>query len=224
MRFPDRMRVLVLVAVALALLAVGCSEEDNPFIIDTGGDIPASKLPFPATPDQLMANFLAVYETADLEEYGLLLAPGFATRLQPATIQDYPQVGSTLDVAEETRSHTRMFSGEDLVDAGGAFLPGIESFDFTLFSKVVDWGVSLPTDPVPNTLSALYNVQLVVFRGEQNPVISVSGLIRFYVKPATGRVDGESKTYYRMVSQLDLTEGGKASEQTPWGSLKALYY
>lgn len=218
-------RPVVFLAAFVLVLAAGCGEEESdPVGPGPNDNIPASSLPFPDTPDQLMANFQTIYETGDAAEYALLLDPAFETYLQAATVAEFPLVGLTLDETEENRICGRMFSGRDLTDASGSFLPGIESIDFGGFVKVVDWGQSLPTDPIPGTLSALYEVDVMVFRGPENPAVRVTGMIRFYAASAEGRLNGEPATYYRMRGQLDLTEGSKRSEQVAWGSLKALYH
>ncbi len=219
------MRLGLLLTAATLVLAAGCGdEESDPVGPGPNDNIPASSLPFPDTPDQLMANFQTIYETRNAAEYALHLDPAFETFLQAPTMAEFPLVGLTLDETEENRIHGRMFSGRDLTDASGSFLPGIESIVFGGFVKVVDWGQSLPTDPIPGTLSALYEVDVTVFRGQENPAVRVTGMIRFYAASAEGRRNGEPTTYFRMRGQLDLTEGSKRSEQVAWGSLKALYH
>jgi hypothetical protein len=220
-----KMRPAFLVLLTLALVCAGCSEDDEGPIAPGGAaDVPASDLPFPDTPDQVLANFMTIYETMDFAEYEISLDPAFACHLQPETMEEFPALGPTLEGDEEIRLHSRMFSGEDLTDASGAPLPAIQQFSFGKLRKLIDWGESLDTDPIPNTLSALYAVEIIVDRGQSHAALKVDGQIRFYVKPAEGRVDGESRTYYRLVGQLDWTQTHKASEIVAWGSLKSLYY
>jgi hypothetical protein len=220
-------RFLKLGAVMLAVLCLlaGCSEEEeHPFTLIAPADIPDSSLPFPDTPDQLLANFRTIYENRDADEYGLILDPAFVTILQQGTRNEFPRVGPELDVAEETRIHGRLFSGEAVTDPDGNLVPAIIGFEFTRFSQVVDWGESLPTDPIPSTLSALYAVTIEVARGPQYSTLVVDGQIRFYVTTAAGRLDGEPRTYFRMVGQLDLTDFGKGVEDVAWSSLKAKFF
>jgi hypothetical protein len=220
-----RNRFLLFALLGLLVVCGGCTEdEERPFQPGTGTDIPDSDLPFPATPDLLMTNFMTVYETMDATEYALMLDPAFATHLKASTVAEFPAVGATLDVAEEKQIHGRLFSGEDLTDQGGRFLPAVHQFSFGKLRKIVDWGESLDTDPIPNTLSALYEVDILVDRGQQYSTFKVEGQIRFYVKPASGLVDGQPQTYYRLVGQLDQTGISKSTEIVAWGSLKALYY
>jgi len=215
---------LVFLVFAVLLVASGCTEEDEiPFFPGPEENIPDSALPFPDTPEQLMANFQEIYEAMDVDEYRLILDPAFETHLQQGTMDKFPDVGSTLDVTEEYRIHERVFMGQPLKDPDGNFLPGIFGFSFSNFRVLVDWGESLPTDPIPNTLSALYEVDILIDRGQQFSTLKVAGSIRFYVATAEGMLNGEPKTYYRMIGQQDLTRGLKGVEEIAWGTLKALY-
>jgi len=90
--------------------------------------------------------------------------------------------------------------------------------------QIVDWGLSLPTDPIPNTLSSLYEVVFLIDRGRQFSTLMVEGQIRFYVTTAEGMLNGQPKTYYRLVGQLDLTDNGKDVSRIAWGSLKASFH
>jgi len=216
---------LAVLMFAVLLIASGCSDdEESPLTPGTGDNIPDSSLLFPDTPEQLMANFQKIYETMDLDEYRLILDPAFVTFLQEGTQDDFPEVGVALDVTEENHLHERMFLGEPLHDANGDLLPAITQFALARFQPVVDWGESLPTDPIPNTLSALYDVEILVDRGQEFSTLFVSGSIRFYVTTAEGRMNGEPKTYYRLVGQTDSTQDNKAVRLIPWGSLKAWFH
>ncbi len=215
---------LVFLMFAVLLVVSGCSEEDEtPFYPGPGDNFPDSSLPFPDTPEQLMANFQVIYETMDVDEYKLILDPGFETHLQKGTQDTFPEVGSTFNVTQENRIHERMFQGQSLQDPDGNFLPGIAGISFSKFRVLVDWGDSLPTDPIPNTLSALYEVDVLIDRGQQFSTLKVDGSIRFYVATAEGMLNGESKTYYRMIGQKDLTLDLKGVENIAWGTLKASF-
>lgn len=67
-------------------------------------------------------------------------------------------------------------------------------------------------------------MEILVDRGQAYSTLKIEGQIRFYVTTAEGRLDGEPKTYYRLVGQLDLTSNGKVSELIAWGSLKAYFH
>lgn len=220
-----RNRILVCTLLGLMAVCIGCTDDTgNPLQPDAGGDIPDSDLPFPATPDLLMSNFVTIYQTMNAAEYKLILDPAFETHLTTITMNAFPDLGATLDDGEENRIHGRLFSGKDLTDAGGVVLPAIHGFSFSKIEKIVDWGESLSSDTIPNTLSALYELEILVDRGPSHSTLKVEGQVRFYAKPSSGRVDGQSQTYFRLVGQFDLTKPFKATESIAWGSLKALYF
>jgi hypothetical protein len=213
------------VLLVLLLTCAGCNDDDsNPVITSTPDNIPDSSLPWPGTPAQLMANFQTIYENRDADEYRLMLDPAFVTILQQGTRNEFPHVGQELDVTEENRIHERLFSGEAQTDPDGNLVPAVLDFEFSQFSQIFDWEESLPSDPIPNTLSSMYRVDIKVDRGQQFPSLNVVGQIRFYVTTAAGRLDGQPRTYYRLVGQLDLTGDGKGFQEVSWGSLKALFY
>ena len=186
--------------------------------------ITGSSLPFPDTPDQLLANFRTIYETRDTDEYRIILDPAFVTLLQPETVNEFPLVGNELDFAEEIRIHDRLFSAESQTDPGGGFIPAVVQISFSRLTQIVDWGLSLPTDPIPSTLSSLYDVEILVDRGQAYSTLKVEGQIRFYATTAEVLHEGQPRTYYRLVGQLDLTDSRKDVSIMAWGSLKAYFH
>ncbi len=220
-----KIQIACLLLMTTLLVMVGCSEdEENPLVPDDELNLPDSSLPFPDTPDQLLANFRTIYETRDADEYRLILDPAFVTLLQQDTIIDFPLVGDELDMAEEFRIHDRLFLGEVLQDANGNLLPPIVTFSFSRLTKIVDWGLSLPTDPIPSTLSALYDVEILADRGQSYSTYIIRGQIRFYGTTAEVILDGQPQSYFRLVGQLDLTDNNKDAQNVTWGSLKALFH
>jgi hypothetical protein len=192
-----------------------------------------SSLPFPASPEQLMANFRTVYETMDAAEFGQLLHPDFVCLLQPATQEEFPHVGPTLDRDEELVIATKMFSGEATTNSQGDLVPGVGGIDFALFQRVEPWQVTPPTDPIPGALAALFEVVVLWNRPGQS-TLRAEGMLRFYVASRDSLHDGVVQPYHEMVGQQDLTGGFKASdgrivwdkavETTSWGTVKALWY
>jgi hypothetical protein len=215
----------IVLGLVVLLIFSGCSEEDdNPSVPGHEANIPNTSLTFPDTPRKLMTNFQTIYETRDAKEYKLTLDPAFVTLLQQFTIDEFPQVGPELDATEETWIHDRMFSGEVLANANGDLVPPVLHISFSVFEQIVDWGLSLPSDPIPNTLSSLFEVEILVDRGRQYSTLRVEGQIRFYVTTAEGRLNGQPQTYFRLVGQLDLSDNGKDVSRIAWGSLKALFH
>jgi hypothetical protein len=217
-------RLLIAAACLSAFVILsGCGEEHRPVV--------APILPLPVislTPDDVMTNFRSSYEDMDRAAYLGLLGPSFETHLLAVTRRAYPDVGETLDYAEETRIHRRMFAGEDLTDPNGGLVPAVSGLNFRNLEKLVGWGMSLASDPIPNTLSALYDIDLLVERGPDYPALEVRGQIRFYVEPVETTLNDDNVTYFRLVGQLDWTYfflGAMAAEAqtTPWGTFKAYY-
>ena len=88
---------VALAALATVLLLSACSDDPAP----TPPVGPPAD--FPDTPDQLMANFQAAYEHMDPEQLMVTLHPQHLTYLQQETINNFPDLGPTLDVQEEQR-------------------------------------------------------------------------------------------------------------------------
>ena len=180
-------------------------------------------LPFPGSPDQLMANFRTVYETMDFYGYLHILHPEFLTILQEQTIVEFPDVGTTLDVNEELRIHERMFSGEMVTDPDGLYVPGLSYVSFNVFRALDTWVLSPGNDIIPNTMWAPYDVEIFFSRGPQYSTLKVEGAIKFYVASRDSMHEGTLKQYYEMRGQVDLTNGNKSVELFTWGSVKAMW-
>jgi len=181
-------------------------------------------LPFPDSPAQLMANFQATYEQMDFQEYRRILHPDFQMILQQETIDEFPDVGMTLDVSEELHIHQRMFSGDDLTDpVSGGLIPGMEEISFWQFNALDTWQMSPPNDLIPNAEFATYDVDFMFSRGQQFTILKAEGLVRFYVTSRDSLHEGSVQQYYQMIGQLDLTGGFKAVETANYGSIKAIY-
>jgi len=174
--------------------------------------IPEVKVPFPGTPEQLMANFRTAYETMDFYDFFVTLPhPDYITILQQSTTDAYPGVGTTLDLNEELRIHQRMFSGEPLTDPDGNFVPSVASISFDKFEQQDSWTTS--TEPqIPDLGDAahpvqrsLYNVIFVFDRGQTFAKLKVEGDIEFFITSRDSMYNGKLQKYYMMRGQKDLT-------------------
>lgn len=201
-----KMKNLALVALVLALAATGgCifSPEDTPPCTDCETPDP---LVFPDTSDKLMQNFQIVYETMDFLSYSKMLHPDYITILQQSTQDDFPDVGTTLDLEEELRIHDRMFSKRDVTDPDGILVPGVQTVQFQAFARQGSWSLSPANDQIPNAEFALYDVIFLFERGQQYSTLKVQGAIKFYVTHRDSTVNGVTKPYYQMLGQMDLTQ------------------
>jgi len=200
-------RILLLIAAIVLMTALaGCIFSPD----DGGGDIPPpppKTLDFPGDPATLMKNFQVIYEERNFDWYRDMLHADYQTILQQDTIDQFPDVGATLDLSEELRIHERMFSGDDLTDpTTGALVPGVIGISFGKLQPLDAWQVSPPDDPIPNAQFTTYDVDFLFDRGPTQTQISVQGLIRFYVTSRDSFHEGADRQYYQMVGQVDLTQ------------------
>jgi len=179
---------------------------------------------FPDSPDKVMQKFVEMYEAQDLSSFSKLMHPDFVTVLQSFTTGDFPDVGPTLDMTEERRIHERMFSGQDVTDPNGSLVPGISAITFQTFERQGTWAMSSPSDVIPNSVFAWFDVVVLFDRGQNYSTLKPQGQIKFYVTHRDSTVNGYTREYYQMRGQVDLTGGWKSAGETiSWGSVKALF-
>jgi len=210
---------LIVAAAVLAgmMIMAGCSDKDDPVRVEP--DPPIG----PESPDELVIQFLAAYEARDLEEYLALLDPDYLTLLSEITTEDFPDLGATLDLDEEMRIHERMFSGINVVDPDGNVIPAVKTINVTVFHPLGAWSPSDDEDSFPDAVWAPFDVQILFDRGQEYWTSKVEGLVKIYARSHEVMVGDTKTTYYLMVGMKDLTGVGKGSENSVWGSVKALY-
>lgn len=199
--------LVIMVLVLAVTVTTGCifSPKDDPPC--TGPDCNGNTGPqFPDTPDKLMQNFQSAYEKLDFADYTKLVHPDFITILQQSTINDFPDVGETLDINEELRIHERMFSKRDVTDPDGVLVPAVQNISFQTFARQGTWSLSPANDQIPNAENALYDVVFLFDRGQTYSTLKVQGAIRFYVTHRDSLVGGVTKPFYQMIGQRDLTQ------------------
>jgi len=211
---------LVLVAAALAgmMILAGCNDDD-PVRVVPDPDPPIG----PESPGELVAQFQTVYEARDLDNYLALLDPEFLMLLNDETIIDFPDVGTTLDFTQEEQIHKRMFSGENLEDPNGDFVPGIKGIGFLEFRALAEWLPSDDEDNFPGTVWAPFELDLLFDRGQQFSTLKVEGMVKIHARAHETEVDGTTIAYYLLAGIVDLTGHGKGVESGAWGSVKAQY-
>jgi len=220
-------RGLRFIPVMLFSVLLGSCSDDPPVV----PPVPVPEgIPFPATPDQVMENFRDAYETMDFGEIHGVLHPDHITILQQHTTDQYPSVGTTLDWNEEMHIDQRMFSGEPLTDPDGNFVPAVFGITFDKFEQQDAWTTSteplIPDDgdaehPVQR---ALFNVIVVLDRGQTFSKLLVEGDIEFYVTSRDSLYNGAVRKFYTVRGQKDLTRSyAKPMENTSWGDVKALF-
>lgn len=218
-------RCIIALFVLLLLAFVGCGSSSTTPPPDPG--LPGDD--FPTTADILMANFQLAYETMDPAMLGRATHPQSVIMLQQSTQNMYPDVGRYLDHTEQTDIIDRMFSRHDVNDPDGVLVYAVQTIQFQTFQRVGSWGMSLPTDPIPNTESALYSVQVLFDRGQNYSTLKVTGNIRFYVDQRDSTVGGQTRPYYQIIGQADLTDDpfsnspDKPAETSTWGFVHAMF-
>lgn len=207
----DCKRILVLAAV-LGLLggATGCifsPEDDN----GGGGGEPAPALPFAGSQDQLMTNWQTVYENLDFDGYLEVLDTRFKIYLQEKTRQDFGIVNPYFSYEEDVRITRNMFSGDAPNDTTG----GVTAVVFTSMTPIGTWEPSQNPDfpngdpQNPDIWFRTYDVSFTfeVGTGDTRKDLDVNGEIEFYLSSQQVTHEGRERTQYKMIGQVDLTDG-----------------
>jgi len=180
-------------------------------------------LPFAGTPDQVVANFRTAYEMLAVDHLDDLTGSFFRMELQQTTIDRYPAVGPTVNSFEESVIHRRMFSGREFVNDEQEVLPPVAAVEFQVLDRSQDWEETMGF-PFQNTLMAHYDVDILFHRGDELSTLRTRGQIRFHVAGRDSFYEGEDRTFYEMVGQVDLTTEDKALEAALFGDIKARYW
>lgn len=200
------LRKLLLPILVLALLvSAGCifsPDDDN----NNNNTPPPPRYVFPDTPEKLMDNFEIVYEEMDIDAFRTMLHPDYLTILQPSTTALYPDVGDYLELSEELTIHENMFSGNPGTGPNGEFAPGIVDIQFQILEQTQPFAETTASDIIPNAEFSLYEVVFLFDRGEGHTLLRVQGQIKFYVSSRDSVVAGETKPFYQMRGQQDLTQ------------------
>jgi len=194
--------VYCLLLLSLLLVAGGgCifSPDDNP------PDIlpPVDTLPFPDTPDKIIANFKTVYTDMDINLYrDEILSPDYTFVLLNETVEHFGLPDNLFEFEDEIRITGKMFSGQP--NEAGRVLSDIE------IQVLQPQGAWLPVpdnDPYFGGLGAQvrnYNT-LIYFNMQGEFRYEVQGNQLFYVAADTVMHDGALTPRYRLLGQLDQT-------------------
>jgi hypothetical protein len=194
---------MLLVALTMMIFSAGCI-----FSPDEGDDDnkpkPGPTLAYPGTRDILMKNFKQIYEEMDYDAFREMMHIDYFMILQQSTITEFPDVGPTIDLAEELRMHERMFAGNPVTDPDGELVPGITSISFEEFRQLGEWVTSPPNDPIPNAESGTWQVEFLFARPGFLD-FSVKGQIKFYATFRDSLHEGLVQPYWQMIGQKDET-------------------
>lgn len=209
-------KILLCGLLVLAALCAGCSDDDDPVTP------PAEDYPFAGSAGQLMVNFVKAYEERNYDEYVELLDEGFLFYLLPVTVTDYDLPRDHFIRQEEMGIAEAMFSGTSPGDGVGA----VTDLDFLVLAGVEDIWEAADDARFPDTIMRSFDVVLQVEQtaGDDVKQIVVAGRAVFFLSAEQVEYQGGTRFLYRLAGIDDQTSGGgKAVEETPWGSVKALY-
>lgn len=118
------LQVAAMVAGILLLLG-GCSSKEEIVVPDD-----RSAYLLPGSPDKVMANFVTVYGSMDLEGYAQVLHEDFVFTFQPCDVQKLGLLKDHLTRQEELAVAANMFSRADVTKDDGRKVPGIHCIEF----------------------------------------------------------------------------------------------
>ncbi len=190
--------------------------------VDTSVVVPVAALPFPGTPDLLMANLRTVFDNRVTGLTDDLLAPGHVTYLDSTASQAYPELQGVLDRQGELTALGNLFSGDDVPGPDDQTVPAVDLISFQGLFRQDQWATAGAEDRVPGALRATYTVSVYVRRKAGND-LQVDDTVVFYATARDSSQDGEVRDYWQLAAQDDLGPAGKVLQPVSWSGLKALY-
>jgi len=181
-------------------------------------------LPFPATKDQLMANFRQVYESMSSAGYTNMMRPDFRLFLQETTIESFDLHTDHFGFEQEVRIHQRLFSGVAVIGPDEYLVPAVTAIEFEQWFQETPWLEAEPDDPLyPGAEWAAFNFAARTVRPAESTTLVSTGVINVYVTHRDSLHEGSLQSYYQLQGIVDLTNLTKAIEDAPWGAVHALY-
>jgi hypothetical protein len=206
-------------AALLAALGAGCGRDD------ATTPTPEAEAPDSRVfdnPDSLMAYFFSAYRSMSLEKYRAALHPGYRFLFRPEDVSLFHLPFTDLLRSEDLGTMANLFSGA----SGHGYdllLPvtGVHGY----MERQGAWTDTGTGDAdFPHTLKAEFDVRITFDHGTAG-ITNVWGQQTFYLAGRDSVVGGETRTYYRICGQRDLTSVlGKAAELATWGEIKNRYY
>lgn len=201
---PNLSRNLSMLLLMMLLLASGgCIFSPD----DDGGDDPIDPpptLPFPDTPDKLIANFKTVYTAMDINLYrDEVLSPDYTFVLQASTVEEFGLSDNIYEFEDEVAIVEHMFSG--VPNRDGKVLTDIE---IQVLQPEGAWLAVPANDPYyggfPGAKFRNYTM-LFYFNVQGDFRYEVQGNQLFYVTAEEEMHNGVMTPRYRLLGQIDQT-------------------
>lgn len=203
-----KLRSLLPLLLVLPLFAVGgCLFSPDDDTSGGGGGGGETELPFPDTPDKLIANFQTVYEDRDLLKYTeAILHQQYKFILQDQTVEDFGLPDEIYEYEDEVQIATKLFS-----ESPGRDGNVISQIDVDIMQPQGVWQPVDDSDQyfggIENAQKRTYNVRLVFFVQGENLQLIVEGTVIFYVAGTPTEHQGQTKLYHQLLGQWDFTNG-----------------
>lgn len=160
----------------------------------------------PTSPENVVENLSVAYRHRDIASYTNTLADEFVFYPSPGDLVPF----LLLSRAEDIQSTTTMFDAVSRIDARLWMSPSVPSNDPS-YPAVDGFRIVDVTD---------VGIRIVTTSGTDPLIYLVQGnLARFVLAPD----DAESPSDWRIAAQFDLGIGFRRTEESRWGTLKAIY-
>lgn len=214
--------VLALAACSLGLLAAGCGS-DQP-AAPTGGD-ESLLIPFPDTPDSLVALHALAWTAMDTTLFASLLGPGFVYHFSDQDVAAYALPVTTLDRAQTAEASWRMFSGDtSFVNAFGVTPRPVRRIRVYAFTRTGDWAGVGPEAPFPGTEACRHEFLAHLEFDFGLPTRVVIGELDVYAAPAQREgPDGVVRNGYLLAGIVDPGFAPGKDEGYTWGMALLTY-
>ncbi len=220
MRGFPLIRNLAVLALLVAFLGLVACSDDDPAAPNPGVDHP--ELPFPTTPDSLVALYRTALAEMDTLYYPALLAPDFRYNFSPVDTALNHLTTDFMTRSEALQAADNMFDGVSVQNSLGQIFPAVARIQVFEFAAQGPWEIAGPDAPFPDTEVCRHFVRIHLERDFGLPTLSIIGNLDVYAR-AVERTDnqGTTRTGYQMAGLVDPdTLSGAAAKENgvyTWG-------
>ncbi|MBD3367476.1 MAG: hypothetical protein GF405_04795 [Candidatus Eisenbacteria bacterium] len=201
------------VLLAIAGLLFGCKSTT------TGPDEAEDTYTLRDSPANALVKLNEAYEAMDTDAYLDCLAEDFAFHLAQVDIDNDASLPEYWGRTTEQTIHQRMFGDEEVSD------PSLEVEQITLTLTTITWGHDVgadPGDPMDDRWTYRVDTDLMVyFPNSLNR--RADAVVEFVLRIDQDDTGPDGETLYEIVRWEDLAASSGRTEETTWGTLKAMY-